>query len=137
MGSGSGYRDELRGRLRAAYRKEAEAQGVAFVRTAKGVEAARKVFDRGARLKQAATSAYEGHRNQRVLKEFHRLQLKSGSAKPELRPSWARSISRIREQAEKNVFDRHNQRLLKIDNITRREIARLRREFGQERQRER
>lgn len=92
MKSGSGYREELRGKLRAAYSREMQAKGVAFARTAKGVEASRRVHDRGVQLKKAANSAYEKHRKQRVLNEFRKLQLRSWEAKPELRPNWASEV---------------------------------------------
>ena len=131
----SDYLEELRGKHRAKFTDKVEAKGVAFARTGKAAEEARRVHDRGIALKKAATAGYEKHRNKWVLREFSKLQAKSAFNKPELKPAWAQSKNRLMERAQKNVFERHQSRIRKIDDTTTREVARVRREHSKERRR--
>lgn len=137
VAKGQYYREELRGKLRKAFSEEMKGLGVAYSRTPKVVEQARRQYDRGMALKGAATQAYEKHRKRWVLAEYKKLQLTSWSRRPVLKPDWARTANRTMEQAEKNVFRRYQSRLLKIESITRREVARVRREHAPTRSRKR
>lgn len=135
MTSGSGYREELRGKLRAAFSEQKDAKGVASSRSSKVVEQARRVFDRGAALEKKATSSYEKFRPKWVLAEYKKLQLKSWLQAPAFRPAWARSANLTMQQAERLVECRYSNRLTKIDTITRRAIARVNREHSHSRSR--
>lgn len=133
----SDYLEELRGKHREKFQEKAEAKGVGFARAGKAAEEARRVHDRGIALKETAAAGYEKHRNRWVLKEYSKLQTKASSSTPEYKPEWAQSNDKMMEQAQKNVWDRYQSRIRKIDDTTVREVARVRREHARDRKRDR
>ena len=133
----SDYLEELRGKHQKKFQEKAEAKGVGFARTGKAAEEARRVHDRGIALKETATACYEKYRNRWVLREYSKLQTKASSSKPEFKPEWAQSNNKMLEQAQRNVLDRHQRRIRKIDDTTVREVARVHRENAKERKRDR
>jgi len=137
MSWSSGYLENQRGKARTAFDKETGALGVAKARNGHIVEKARKIFDRGAVAKSQATGAFRRHRRKWVLAEYRKLQGKARGAKPQLKPNWAISANQMMEQAETNVLNRHKKRIRNIDSVTRREIARVRRENAPSRSRKR
>lgn len=131
------FREDLRGMLRETFSEKVRAMGVAYARNPKAAEKARRQYERGASLTNTAIKAYKKNRRRWVLAEYRKLQLKSWSSKAVLKPEWARSENRMMARAERNVFQRHQTRLTKIDAITRREVARVRREHAPARSRAR
>jgi hypothetical protein len=123
----TGYRDDLRGKLRAKFTKKVVAKGVGYANSAAAAEQARRIHDRGTNLQKKATDLYKRRNLKWVLAEYRKLQLKSWAPRPELKPDWARSGHRMMQQAEKNVLNRYLKRMRKIEGATRREIARVRR----------
>lgn len=133
----SEYLEDQSGRLSEKFQQRSDALGVSNVRGSLAIEKARVVFDRGQAAYTRAQSSYARHRPKWVLAEFKKLQRKSQVGRHDLKPVWAARQSGLMQKAEKNVFNRHMSRLARIENVTRREIARVSREHSKSRSRTR
>ena len=133
----SEYLENQRGRLREKFQQQSEALGVSKARGSVATEKARVVFDRGQAAYARAQSSYARHRQQWVRAEFRKLQSKTRIGRHDFKPNWAGRENGLMKQAETNVLNRHKSRLMRIENMTRREIARVSREHSKSRSRTR